>query len=144
MLYLPDILKDRALDSPLETVSEFKRGMMALAIGTHNLRPQVTTRNTRVSEPEPYVRRNEYLYDDDEFEYEKDEIIPYPRNRARAEMIARRKRITLILLVITLGTGILTLIPGLRWVIPIHVVFLIILALYIFAAILLPGYERYR
>ena len=143
-LLLPDILRERNLDSPLSTISDFRRGMTALAISTHNYKPKGGEYYLSVhagTEPEPYVRRSYYSDRDDGYE---DEIIPYPSNKARAEMENRRNRIIALLLVVTLSTGICCIIPKLRWIIPVHITLLLILAIYIGLVILLPHYERRR
>jgi len=44
------------------------------------------------------------------------------------------------LLIIALGTGILTLIPKIRWIIPIHIAVLLMLAGYLLLVMLLPYY----
>ncbi|MDD5748091.1 MAG: hypothetical protein PHP64_03415 [Actinomycetota bacterium] len=147
VLYLPEIIRERVFDSPLESVSDFKRGMMALSTSTHGYKfqspyepsPQIG------NGPEPYIKRNFTNYEGDDYdEYSDDEIIPYPRNRAKVEMIRKRKRITLLLLALTMGTGILIIIPRFRWAIPIHVAILVILACYILLALSAQDYERYR
>ncbi len=142
-IFLPDMLKERVLDSPVDTISDFRRGMMALAISTHNYRP---TRGAYYSvagnEPEPYVKRSSFPRENDY--YEEDEFIPYPSNKARAEMVNRRNRIIALLLVITVATAILAIIPGLHWILPVHLVLLLIMAIYISLSILLPHYERRR
>lgn len=143
VLFLPDILKERALDSPLNTISDFKRGMMVLATSTDNYSRQSGGYYASTGgEPEPYVRRSSYS-DHDNYSGE-EEIIPYPSNRARAEMAARRSRIIAILLVVTLATGILSIIPSIRWIIPVHLTLLLILSVYIGLVILVPQYERRR
>ena len=57
-------------------------------------------------------------------------------------METRRQRIMVTLLIIALGTGILTLIPKIRWIIPIHITVLVVLAGYSLLVMLLPYYER--
>jgi len=59
-------------------------------------------------------------------------------------MIARRNRIIASLVTVALATGILILIPKLRWLIPLHVVVLIITAGYIFLVILKPQFDGRR
>lgn len=142
VLFLPEILKERALDSPVDTISDFKRGMTVLAISTHNHKPSAGRYYASVGgDPEPYVRRSHYS---EQNEYPSEEIIPYPSNKARAEMETRRSRIIALLLVITLGTGILAIIPSIRWIIPLHIAMLLILSIYIGLVILVPHYERHR
>lgn len=145
-LYLPEILKERALDSPVDTVSEFRRGMTAIAVSTHNYQPGMYSYSPRGGggEPEPYVRRNHYR--ETEFESDSgDDFIPYPSNRAKAEMETRRQRIMVILWIIALGTGILTLLSSLEWMIPVHIAILVLLAGYTMLAVVLPHYnKRYR
>ncbi len=142
VIFLPDLLKERALDSPVDTISDFKRGMTVLAISTHNYKPSAGRYYASVGgEPEPYVRRGSYS---DQNEYENEGFIPYPSNKARAEMETRRSRIIAMLLVVTLATGILAIIPSIRWIIPIHIALLLILSIYIGLVILLPHYDRHR
>jgi heme A synthase len=57
-------------------------------------------------------------------------------------MVTRRNRVLALLLVVVLGTGILALIPNLKWIIPLHIVLLVVLAAYIALAILMPHAER--
>jgi hypothetical protein len=59
-------------------------------------------------------------------------------------MVTRRNRVIATLLVIALGTGIMALIPSLKWIIPLHIVVLLVLAGYIALAILLPHAESRR
>jgi hypothetical protein len=141
ILFIPGFLKERALDSPVETVSDFRRGMTALAVSTHNYKPSRRYMYSRSSEPEPYVRRSHYTEQLDEYG---EEFIPYPTSRRHQEMEARRNRVIALLLVCALATGILAIIPSLKWVIPIHIVVLVILAGYIALAILVPHVERRR
>lgn len=138
--FLPGILKERALDSPIDTISDFRRGMTALAISTHNHDNLYFSHGQE--ETESYFRRREYRgeFEDDYYE----DVIPYPRNKARAEMEVRRHRITAGLLIVVLASGIASLIPGLDWVLPFHIAMLVLLAGYIFLVILLPGYNRRR
>lgn len=143
-LLLPDILRERVLDSPVDTISDFRRGMTALAVSTHNYKPVRGGYYFSApggGEPDPYVRRSYYPEHDDNYE---DDFVPYPSNKGRAEMETRRSRIIALILVAALGTGVLALIPKLRWVIPLHLVILVILAAYIGLAILLPHYEKHR
>lgn len=142
VLFLPDILRERALDSPVDTVSDFKRGMTVLASSTHNYEPVRGQYYASAGEqPESYVRRGNYSGQDDS---SNSEIMPYPRNKVHAEMEARRSRIIALLLVVTLATGIAAIIPSIRWIIPVHIAMLLILAIYIGLVILLPHYERRR
>lgn len=139
-VFLPEILRQRVLDSPLQTVSEFRRGMAALQVSTDS--PQIPKgKELNIQEEvEPYVRRNVYQssYGDDS----EGEFIPYPRDRARAQMEARKHRIIAVLTLLTLGTGISIVAPSLRWMIPVHIVMLVLLCAYLFLAILLPYYNR--
>jgi hypothetical protein len=144
-ILLPDILRERALDSPVNTISDFRRGMTALAISTHNYKPAkggYYLSGYQNTDPEPYIRHS--YYPEGETNYEQQDFVPYPTNRAKAEMETRRNRIIASLLVVCLGTGILALIPKLRWIIPVHLVMLLVLAIYIGLVILLPHYERQR
>jgi hypothetical protein len=116
--------------------------MVALAISTHNYKPGRTGYyfSSGGGDPEPYVRRSSYSTSEEQT-YQ-DDIVPYPTNRARAEMETRRSRIIAILLMVTLVTGICAIIPNLRWIIPLHLTMLLVLAIYIGLVILLPHYER--
>lgn len=143
VLFLPDFLKERALDSPLNTISDFKRGMMVLATSTDNYSRQSGGYYASVGgEPEPYVRRSSYS--GRENDYSGEEVIPYPSSRGRAEMAARRSRIIAMLLVVTLATGIMSIIPSIRWIIPVHLAILLMLSVYIGLVMLVPQYERRR
>jgi hypothetical protein len=145
ILIVPQVLRQRTLDSPLDTVTDFHRGMSALSISTREYEPRVKgqyyVRTESQSDPGPYVRRSNY----EEYEEAYDEeFMPYPSNRARIEMETRRQRVMVTLLIIALGTGIMTLIPNIRWIIPIHIAVLVLLAGYLLLVILLPYYERRR
>jgi hypothetical protein len=143
ILFVPGFLKERTLDSPVETVSDFRRGMTALAVSTHNYKPSRQYMYSRSTDPEPYVnvRRSHYTEQLDEHG---EDFVPYPTARRHQEMEARRNRVIAILLVCALATGIMAIIPTLKWVIPIHIVMLVILAGYIALAILVPHAERRR
>jgi hypothetical protein len=140
LLFVPELLKERVLGSPVDTISDFKRGMMALAVSTHNYSP---ANQYSYIEPdrEPYVRRSQYASRMDD---EPDDFIPYPTNRARVEMETRRNRVVALLLMVALATGITALIPTMKWIIPVHIVVLVILASYIALAILVPHANRRR
>lgn len=140
VVFLPGFLKERSLDSPLETVSDFRRGMTALAVSTHNHQPRGQY-FARASEPEPYVRRGHYS---DHLDERSEEFVPYPSTRARADMETRRNRVLAMLLVLALTTAIIALIPNMKWIIPLHIVVLVILASYIALAILVPHTQRRR
>jgi hypothetical protein len=142
VLLLPGMLKERELDSPLSTVSDFRRGMTALAPGTQNSKAAHGQYYLGTSEgdSEPYVRRGSY---GDEVEKSHEEgFVPYPSSRARTEMETRRGRIIAVLLTVTLATGICALIPKLRWIMLLHVTMLLVLSIYIGLVILLPYYEN--
>ena len=142
-LYLPELLKERALDSPIDTISDFRRGMTALAISTHNMDPRDNRYySTRAGETEPYVRRNSYPADYDYAPVR--DSIPYPQNKAQAEMETRRNRIIAVLLFLTLATGIMVIVPSLRWAIPVHILLLVALTAYIGIAVLLPHRDSRR
>jgi len=47
-------------------------------------------------------------------------------------------------LIIALGTGIMTLIPRIRWIIPIHIAVLVMLAGYLLLVMFLPYYASRR
>lgn len=145
ILIVPQVLKQRTLDSPLDTITDFHRGMSALSLSTRDYEPRVKgqyyVRTDSQNDPEPYVRRSSY----EEYEEGHDEdFIPYPSNKARIEMETRRQRVMVTLLIIALFTGIMTLIPKIRWIIPIHIAVLVLLAGYLLLVILLPYYERRR
>jgi hypothetical protein len=143
ILIVPQVLRQRVLDSPLDTITDFHRGMTALAPSTREYEPRVKGRyfmgSNSQSDREPYVRRSSYGEREDDYD---EDIIPYPSNRARIDMETRRQRIMVTLLIIALGTGILTLIPKIRWIIPIHITVLVVLAGYSLLVMLLPYYER--
>jgi hypothetical protein len=139
-LFVPEFLKERSLGSPVDTISDFKRGMMALAISTHNYSQNRHYAYSR-PEPEPYVRRGRYS---EHLDDGADDFIPYPSHRAHAEMETRRNRVVALLLLVALATGITALIPSMKWIIPLHIVVLVILASYIAIAILLPHANRRR
>lgn len=140
LVFLPGFLKERALDSPVETVSDFRRGMTALAVSTHNYQPQ-NHYYSRATEPEPYVRRSRYT---EQIDDHADDFVPYPSHRGRAEMETRRNRVVALLLVVALSTAIMALIPNMKWIIPLHIVVLVVLASYIALAILVPHAQRRR
>ncbi len=137
LLFLPEFLKERVLDSPVNTVTDFRRGMAALAVSTHNYGRGHYAYSS--GDPEPYVRRSHYTEHVDDHS---EDFIPYPSHRARTEMVTRRNRVLALLLVVVLGTGILALIPKLKWIIPLHIILLVALAAYIALAILMPHAER--
>lgn len=138
VLFLPEFLKERSLDSPAHTVSDFRRGMSALAWSTHNNDKRnegIYTMSASGSEPEPYIRRSRY--DDGQIE-STEEVIPYPRNRARAEMQHRRQRVAISLWAVVILTGILALIPSIRWMLPVHLSLLLLLAGYTILVMMAP------
>jgi hypothetical protein len=141
-LLVPGLFKERAMDSPLSTVSDFRRGMTALATSTHDYKP--ASRHYYMAAPgsgtEPYVRRSSYSSEAER--HREEDMVPYPSSRARFEMDARRNRIIAVLLTITLATGICALIPKIRWVIILHLTMLLILAIYIALVMLLPYYDN--
>lgn len=138
LVFLPEFLKERVLDSPVNTVTDFRRGMAALAVSTHNYGRGHYAYSS--GDPEPYVRRSHYTEQIDD----SDDFIPYPSTRARHEMVTRRNRVLAMLLVVVLATGIMALVPSLKWIIPLHIILLVILAGYIALAILMPHAERRR
>lgn len=140
LLFVPGFLKERMLDSPVSTVSDFKRGMTALAVSTHNYSPN-NYLYSRSSEPEPYIRRSHYT---EQLDDHSEDFVPYPTNKRHAEMEARRNRVIALLLLLALSTGIIALIPKVKWIIPLHIVILIVLAGYIALAILLPHAQSRR
>lgn len=145
-LYLPEILKERILDSPLHTVSDFHRGMDALAWSTHHSPAGSPGRGQGCyqsvysqNEPEPYVRRGRYDYADGGYD---EDFVPYPVNRARMQMEKRRHRVIAILLVLELVAGVMALFPTLGWMVPVMFGLTAITAGYIFLTILGPGGNR--
>jgi hypothetical protein len=142
-LYLPELLKERALGSPIDTITDFRRGMTVLAISTHNMDQQKNRYDSAgTGESEPYIRRNNFAHDYD-YTSERD-IIPYPTNRAQADMETRRNRIIALFLVVVIGTAILAIIPSMRWVLYLHLLLLVLMSAYIGVALLLPHHERRR
>ncbi|MHB8893852.1 MAG: hypothetical protein ACYC99_01565 [Candidatus Geothermincolia bacterium] len=87
------------------------------------------------------VRRSHYTEQVDE---QSDAFVPYPSSRRHQQMETRRNRVIALLLVLALATGIMAIIPNMKWIIPLHIVVLVILAGYIALAILLPHAERRR
>ena len=147
VLFLPGILKERALDSPLDTVSDFRYGMAVLGISSNGsdriLEQTYSSHSARgQNDPEPYFRRNSFVEQEDEPLDE--EFMPYPSNKAHASMVTKQHRIIALLLIVALGTGIAVLFPGLKWIIPFHIAILVILAAYTFVVVLLPSYNRQR
>jgi hypothetical protein len=140
LVFLPEFLKERTLDSPVETVSDFRRGMTALAVSTHNHEPRGRY-YARANEPDPYVRRSHYT---EQIDDRAEDFIPYPSNRGRMDMETRRNRVLALLLVIAISTAIMALVPNMKWIIPLHVVILVVLAGYIALSILLPHAQRRR
>jgi len=138
VIFVPELMKERSLDSPIDTITDFRRGMVALAISTHNSERYRAQRY----EPEPYFRRNQYdsSYNDGEDE---GEFIPYPRTgRGHVEAETRRNRILVTMWVVVLATSFLMLVPSLKWVIPLHITLLVLLAVYSIAVIVLPSYRK--
>ncbi|PKQ27650.1 MAG: hypothetical protein CVT63_06870 [Candidatus Anoxymicrobium japonicum] len=140
VVFLPEFLKERELNSPVDTVSDFQRGMMTLALSTHTYQPRGHY-HSQTSESEPYFRRSRYT---EQFDDAPDIFVPYPSNKARINMETRRNRILGLLLIVVLSTAIMGLIPGLKWIIPLHIGILTILAIYIALAILVPHKEIRR
>lgn len=144
-LYVPEIIKGRALDSPIDTISDFRRGMNALGTSSQGYRPSIDHRGvysaSGQNEPEPYVRRSPYSDYDDEDDVD---FIPYPSNKARMQMETRRQRILLLLWMVALATAVTALIPSIRWIIPLHIVVLLLLAGYTLMVVILPGRDRRR
>ncbi len=147
VFFLPGILKERALDSPLHTVSDFRYGMAVLGISANG--PDRILEQTYSSygaggqnDPEPYFRLNSFVEHEDE--HLDEEFIPYPSNKAHSSMVTKQHRVIALLLIVALGTGIAALFPSLKWIIPFHIVILVILAAYTFMVILLPSHNRQR
>ena len=146
-LFLPGILKERALDSPLHTVSDFRHGMAVLGVSSNGpdriLEQAYSSYSARgQNDPEPYFRRNSFVEREDE--YLDEEFVPYPNNKTHAAMETKQHRIIALLLIVALGTGIAALFPTLRWIIPFHIAILVILAAYTFVVLLLPSHNRQR
>jgi hypothetical protein len=139
VIFVPELMKERFLDSPIDTVTDFHRGMVALAISTHNDRSG--RYRAQRYEPEPYFRRNQYdsSYNDGE---DQGEFIPYPRTRGHVESETRKHRILITMWLVVLATSFLMLVPSLKWIIPLHIVLLVLLAAYSMAAIVLPYYRK--
>jgi len=147
IVFLPGILKERALDSPLNTVSDFRHGMAVLGVSSNGsdriLEQSYSNYSARgQNDPEPYFRRNSFVENEDE--YVDEEFLPYPSNKAHASMVTKQHRIIALLLIVALGTGIAALFPAVKWIIPFHIAILVILAAYTFIVILLPSYNRQR
>jgi hypothetical protein len=144
-LIVPQVLRQRVLDSPLDTITDFHRGMSVLALSTKEYEPRLDghyyARTERQGDGEPYVRHSGYHEEEEVYD---EDFIPYPSDRTRIEMETRRQRITVTLLIIALGTGILTLVPKMRWMIPIHIVVLVLFACYLLLVLLLPHYDSRR
>lgn len=144
LLYLPEVLKERTLDSPLDTVSDFRRGMSAIATSTHNYQPgfdgKVYYSPMRDSGTEPYIKINSFSSADED----SGDFAPYIRSHSHEEMLTRQKRIIALLLIVMLGTGIAAAIPSLRWVVPLHLAVLVITAGYIFLVMMMPRQRRPR
>lgn len=145
VIFLPEVFREKALDSPLDTVSDFRRGMTALALSAEgyesNMNRHYGYQPRTHNEPEPYVRRNDY---GGTWEAEEREIVPYPSNRSRVQMEVRRQRIMIAFLMIALATGIVALVPSLDWMLPVHIAILVIFAAYSLLVVLLPHQNRYR
>jgi hypothetical protein len=135
VIFVPELMKERSLDSPIDTITDFRRGMVALAISTHNSERYRAQRY----EPEPYFRRNQYDSSYNEGGEGEEEFIPYPRTRGHVEAANRRNRILVTMWVIVLATSFLMLVPSLKWVIPLHITLLVLLAIYSIAVIVLPS-----
>jgi hypothetical protein len=145
MVFLPGVLKERALDSPLNTVSDFRHGMAVLGVSSNGpdqlLEQSYSSYSARgQNDPEPYFRRNSFVEHEDESLDE--EFMPYPSNKAHSSMVTKQHRIIALLLIVALGTGIAALFPALKWIIPFHIAILVILAAYTFVVVLLPSYNR--
>lgn len=141
LFLVPDLVKSYELNSPLETISNFHREMGTLAASTnHYDKNKYYYTPYEGPEPEPYVRQSYFEPEDSRID---DDFIPYPSNKNRAAMEARRNQITALLMVICLGTGVLALVPSMRWAIPLHFVMLLTLVSYISIGILLPTFKRH-
>lgn len=141
VLFIPGIMKERSLDSPLDTVSDFRRGMNVLAYSTHEYQQEGRSLMSSRGETEPYVRRNTYpmSYEDQDRDF-----VPYPSNRMRAEAAVRRQRILITLWIVTIITAILALFPSIRWILPLHIAILVILATYSMLVLIVPRSKRYH
>jgi len=58
------------------------------------------------------------------------------------EAETRRNRILVTMWVVVLATSFLMLVPSLKWVIPLHITLLVLLAVYSIAVIVLPSYRK--
>ncbi len=135
--YLPELLRQRALNSPLETVHEFHKGMATLGFSVIKQIPrnrinmadyQTTHQAGR------YLRDYNHGYDDSLYE---GDFIPYPRNRARTEMRIKRQRILAVLFLMLFATLIPCLMGAAPWLIYVHAVVLVLSAVYVFLALII-------
>lgn len=135
--YLPEFLRERALNSPLETVHEFHRGMIALGFSVMRKEPH---RRVNMTDYQSTYRTGRYLgynnpgYDDSLYE---GDFIPYPRNRARTEMRIKRQRILAVLFLMLFATLMPCLIGAARWFIFVHAAVLALSAVYVFLVLIM-------
>jgi len=133
--YLPEFLRQRALDSPLETINEFHRSMSALEFSTANLKTGIQLQGAQYQSNRPagrYLRQGYPGYDDSLYE---GDFIPYPRNRAQIEMRIRRQRVLAVLFLILFGTLIPCLMGAARWFIFLHAGVFLLTSVYTFLAL---------
>ncbi len=90
-LFLPGILRDKLLNSPLQTVSNFRRGMLALATQTQGRKLRkhggviYKARENLYSSSYPEEEWAEY----EDYESESD-IVPYPQSHRGVSAETRR------------------------------------------------------
>lgn len=140
LLLVPEMVKNYELNSPLDTISNFHREMGTLAATTdHYDKNRYYYTPYEGPEPEPYVRQGYFEPDDSNVE---DDFVPYPSNRNRIAMETRRNQITALLMFVALGTGVLALVPSMKWALPLHFVMLLVFVVYVSLGILLPSFRR--
>ncbi|MBN2169242.1 MAG: hypothetical protein JW738_08360, partial [Actinobacteria bacterium] len=129
------------VNSPINTISDFHKEMVALAVSTNNFnRGRYNYSPPGERNPEPYVRHGSFESDTSTTD---DEFVPYPSDRNHNLMETRRNQITALLLIFALATGITILIPSFRWIIPLHISALVLLSGYVFLSMLLPFITRH-
>ncbi len=144
-LFLPGILRTKVLNSPLQTVTNFRRGMLALATQTRGSRSEKHGGVMYKSRDSLYASTYpEEEWEDDEDYYNDSDITPYPQSHRGITAETRRQRIIVCLLGTALFTGIMALVPSMKWIIPFHFIVLVILAIYFLLVMLLPHYYRER
>ncbi|MBN1290131.1 MAG: hypothetical protein JXA49_10910 [Actinobacteria bacterium] len=139
-LFVPELIRNYEVNSPINTISDFHKEMVALAVSTDNFKTgRYNYSPPGERNPEPYVRHGTFDSSDNKGD---DEFIPYPSDRNSNLMETRRNQITALLLIFALATGITILIPSFRWVIPLHISALVLLSGYMCLTMLLPFITR--